>query len=52
MRDLRVQEYLRELVDVAAPGDLAGSIIVEILHCGKGKNVEEVARTSKQVSRV
>ena len=44
MRDLRVQEFLRELtVGVAAPSDLAGSIIVEILHSGEGRDVEQVA---------
>ena len=53
MRDLRVHEFLRELVvGVAAPSDLAGSIIVEILHSVEGKDVEQVARTSKQISRV
>jgi len=37
VRDLWVQELLRELiVGVVAPSDLAGSIIVEILYCGKG----------------
>ena len=44
VRDLRVQEFLRELiVGVAAPGDLAESIIVEILHSGEGGDVEQVA---------
>ena len=44
VRDLRVKEFLRELiVGVAAPNDLAGSILVKILHCGEGKNVEQVA---------
>ena len=38
MRNLRVQEFLRELVvGVAAPSDLAGSIIVEILQVVKGR---------------
>ena len=33
VRNLRVQEFLRELVvGVMAPSDLAGSILVEILH--------------------
>ena len=33
VKDLRVQEFLREfVVGVAAPSDLAGSILVEILH--------------------
>ena len=44
MRDLRVQEFLRELVvGVAAPSDLAGSFLVKILHCGEGEDVEQVA---------
>ena len=48
VRDLKVQEFLRELVvGVAAPSDLAGSIIVEILHCGEGENVVQMARISK-----
>ena len=39
---LRVQELLRELVvGVAAPSDLAGSILVEILHSVKGGDVEQ-----------
>jgi len=43
VRDLRVQELLRELVvGVAAPSDLARSIIVEILHSVEGGNVEQV----------
>ena len=47
-RDLPVQEFLRELVaGVAVPSDLAGSIIVKILYCDEGGNVEQVARTSK-----
>ena len=50
---LRVQEFLREfVVGVAAPSDLVGSIIVEILHIGEGGDVEQVSRTSKQTSRV
>ena len=40
------------VVGVAAPNDLARSIIVEILHCGKGGDVEQVALTSKQISHV
>jgi len=53
VRDLRVQEFLRELiVGVAAPSDLAGSFLVKILHCGEGGDVEQVPRTSKQISRV
>ena len=35
--DLRVQEFLRELiVGVVAPSDIAGSILVEILHSVEG----------------
>ena len=53
VRDLRIQESLRELVvGVAAPSDLAGSFLVKMLHCGEGGNVEQVARTSKQIYRV
>ena len=53
IRDLRVQEFLRELiVGVAAPGDLVELILVEILHSGEGGEVEQVARTSKQFSRI
>ena len=48
VRDLQVQEFLRDLVvGVAALSDLAGSIIVKILYCDEGGNVEQVARTSK-----
>jgi len=37
VRDLQVQEFLRELVvGGATPSDLAGSIIVEIFHSGEG----------------
>ena len=43
IRYLKVQEFLRELVvGVAAPSDLVGSFIVEILHSGKGGDVEQV----------
>jgi len=43
VRGLRVQEFLRELVvGVAAPGDLAGLIIVEILHSVEGRDIEQV----------
>ena len=53
VRDMRVQEFLRELIiGVAAPSDLAGSILVEILHYGEGGDVEQVARILKQISRV
>ena len=51
VRDLRLQEFLSELiVGVTAPNDLAWSIIVKILQCGEGEDVEQVARTSKQFS--
>ena len=44
VRNLRVQEFLRELiVGVAAPSDLTGSILVEILHSDEGRDVEQVA---------
>jgi len=39
VRNLRVQEFLRELVSVAAPSDLAESVIVKILHCGEDWDV-------------
>ena len=53
VRDLRVREFLKELVvGVAVPGDLVGSIIVEILHSCKDEDVEQVARTSKQISHI
>jgi len=43
VRDLWVQEFLRELVvGVAAPSDLAGLIIIEILHCDEDGDVEQV----------
>ena len=43
VRDLRVQEFLRELiVGVAAPSDLARSIILEILRSVESGDVEEV----------
>ena len=42
------QEFLRELVvGLAAPNDLARSIIVEILHCGECGTAEQVVQTSK-----
>ena len=48
VRDLRVQEFLRELVvGVAAPSDLAGLILVEILHCGEGGDVEQLELRNK-----
>jgi len=43
VRDLQVQEFLRELVvDVTAPTDLAGSILVEFLHSIEGGDVKQV----------
>ena len=39
VRDLRVQEFLREFVALVISRDQA---IVKILHCGKGKDVEQV----------
>ena len=42
----------KELVGVAAPSDPMGSILVKILHSVEGGDVEQVARTSKQISRV
>ena len=48
VRDLWVQEFLRELIiGVAVPSDLAGLILVKILHCGEGGDVKQVARISK-----
>jgi len=53
VRDLRVPELLRELVvGVAAPSDFAGSNIMEILYSSEGGDIEQVARTSKQIFRV
>ena len=46
------REFLRELVGVATPSDLAGSCIEKILYCGEGRDVKQVARSSKQISRV
>ena len=47
-RDLPIQKFLRELVvGVAAPSDLARSILEETLHSVEGGDVEQVARTSK-----
>ena len=43
MRDLQVQEFLRELVvAIASPINLARLIIVEIFHSVEGGDVEEV----------
>jgi len=48
VKDLRVQEFLRELiVGIEVPSDLVGSILLEILHSVEGGDVEQVARTSK-----
>ena len=50
---LRVQEFLRELVvGVMTPSDLGRSIRVKILHSGEGGGIEQVAQTSKQISRI
>ena len=35
------------VVGVAAPSDLAGSIIVKILHSGEGGDIKQVTRISK-----
>ena len=43
VRDLRVQEFLRELVvGVATPSDLGGSILVKIFHSVKDMDVNQV----------
>ena len=48
MRDLQLQEFLRELiVGFATPSDLAGSIIVKIFHSGEGGDVEQVCSNFK-----
>ena len=50
VRDLRVQEFLRELVvRVAAPSDLAGSFIVEILHSVEGGDIEQVCSNLRTI---
>ena len=50
LRDLRVQEFLRELVvGVAAPSNLAGSILVEILHSVEGGDDRGETSTWKRV---
>ena len=42
VRDLQVQEFLMELVvGVAVPSDLAGSILVEIVHSVEGGDGEQ-----------
>ena len=41
------REFLRKFVGVAAPNDLAGLILVKILHFSEDGDVEQVARTSK-----
>ena len=44
MRDLWVQEFLRELVvGVMELSNLAGSFIMKILHCSEGGDVEQVS---------
>ena len=44
---------LTELViGVAVLSDLAISLLVKILYCGEGRDVEQVARTSKHISRI
>ena len=51
VKNLRVHEFFRQLVvDVVALSDLAGTILVEILHNGEGGDVEQMARTTKQFS--
>jgi len=48
VRDLRVQEFLRELVvGIAALSDLTGSILMKILHSVKGGDVEKVCSNLK-----
>ena len=50
VRDLRVQEFLRELiVGVAAPSDLAGSILVEMLHSVEGGDVGQMCSNLKTI---
>ena len=50
MRDLRVQEFLRELVvGFEVPSDLARSIIMEILHSVEDGDVEQVCSNLKTV---
>jgi len=51
--DLRVQEFLREfIVGVVTLSDLVRSIIMKIFHSSEVRDIEQVARTSKQYSRV
>ena len=40
VKDLRIGEFLRELVSVVASSDLAGSCIVKVLHCGESRDTE------------
>jgi len=47
-----LRERVRELVGVAVLSAIMGSVIVKILHCGEGGDVKQVARTSKQISRI
>ena len=43
VRDLRLHDFLRELVvSVTTQSDLAGSILVKILHSVEGGDVEQV----------
>jgi len=50
VRDLQVQEFLRKLVvGVAAPSDLTGSILVEILHSVEGQDVEQVCSSFETI---
>jgi len=46
VKDLRVQELLRELVGITALSDLTGSFIVKILHYDEDRDVRQVARSS------
>ena len=43
MTDLRIQEFLKEIVGIVALSDLAGLDIVKILRCCEGGEVEQVA---------
>ena len=50
VRNLRVQEFLRELViGVAASSDLAGSILVEILYSFEGGDIEQGCSNLKTI---
>ena len=55
--DIRYEKPPSDTISISdienlAPSDLAGSILVEILHSVKGGDVEQGVRTSKQFSRV